>query len=141
MIVKTGALRPYSKRKLELESNLSEVLPVICKVIHASTQNLIWKNSNLSTWSLAVSTKKNDKISAEKILCITRVRLIRVQLKFAFRIRPWEFKKYTGSQHHNKSVQLRWQEKMLLKWCVQAIQLTKLHLSKRLHHYYSNDEK
>jgi len=68
-------LLPYSKSKLELESNLSQILPVNCNFIRCSTLSYLEK-SNSSTWSRALSTKKIQ--DQTKFFCITRVWLFRV---------------------------------------------------------------
>jgi len=76
----TKYLRPYSKSKLELESNLSEILPVNCKFIHCSITAWVPED-----W---LEVQKERYKHRQKDFCITRVRLFRVQLKFGFRIRP-----------------------------------------------------
>jgi len=73
----------WSRSKLELKSNLSEILPVNCKFIYNLYTNLIWQNSNLISIWLKCKKKK------DKFLCITWIRHFLVQFKFAFRIRPF----------------------------------------------------
>jgi len=56
--------RPYSKSKLELESNLSEILPVYPLFY----PKLIWQNSNLSIWSLTLSSINKDITPTKLVL-------------------------------------------------------------------------
>jgi len=44
-----------------------------------------WQNSNLSTWSLALSAKTNDKNTDEIFFVSLEFDFIRVQLKFVFK--------------------------------------------------------
>jgi len=99
-------LRPYSKSKLELESNLSEIIPVNCKVIRDSCRNFarklqvyswfyssfIRQNSNLSTWSLSLSAKKKEKTHTKKFLPHSSSTFFEFSSRLkAFRIRPLTF--------------------------------------------------
>jgi len=79
--------RPYFKSKFQLESNSSEILPVNCKFIRGYTPTWTGKTQ---TWVPKVRLKvwKEKHTTDEKIFCVTRFRVFRVQLKFVFRIRP-----------------------------------------------------
>jgi len=78
---------PYSKSKLELESNLSEVLPVNCTFICGSTVNYLQK-LKLEYLKSGFKWKKKDNNTDEKFFESLKFDFLRVQLKFAFRIRP-----------------------------------------------------
>jgi len=75
--------RPYSKSKLELESNSSE----FCRYLQGYMLfylNLIWQNSHLS--NLAFGAKKERYKHRRKIFTSLEFDFFRVQLKFVFRI-------------------------------------------------------
>jgi len=61
-------LRPYSKSKLELKSNLNKFCQLNASLFPWFYHNLIWQNF----WNLALSAKKKIKIQT-KIYCITQV--------------------------------------------------------------------
>jgi len=61
-------LQPYAKRKLELDSNSSEILSVNHKVIRWSYFHLIWKNSNLIILQFGFNCKKERYKHERKIL-------------------------------------------------------------------------
>jgi len=57
-------LRPNSKSKLELESNLSENERNFAgkfQVYPWFYPSLYWQNANVSTWSWGINAKKKDK--------------------------------------------------------------------------------
>jgi len=80
--------KPSPSKQTQVSNKLS-VRYVVIKPACVNTA-LIWHNSNLSSWSLALSPKKKDTCTDEKIFASLGFDFFRVQLKCAFRIRPLE---------------------------------------------------
>jgi len=77
-------LWPYSKSNVELESNLSEILPTNCKFICVLPQ-LILKKIKLEYLEFGFECKKKKNINTdENSFASIELDFFRVQLKFAF---------------------------------------------------------
>jgi len=77
-------LQPYSKSKLELESNLSEILPVnLFANLSVVLSQLNLTKLKLEYLKFGFSTKKKDR-NTDKIVSATRVRLFSSLAKVCF---------------------------------------------------------